>query len=60
MDRGAWRATVCGVTKSQTRLSDCTYTHAHNYWAWGDEDEALKGQLTLTGRCEPRGAQTTA
>ena len=21
MDRGAWRATVCGVTKSQTRLS---------------------------------------
>ena len=22
VDRGAWRATVCGVTKSQTRLSD--------------------------------------
>jgi len=22
MDRGAWRATVCGVTKSQTRLSN--------------------------------------
>ena len=22
MDRGAWRATVYGVTKSQTRLSD--------------------------------------
>ena len=22
MDRGAWRATVHGVTKSQTRLSD--------------------------------------
>ena len=22
MDRGAWRATVCGVTKSQTQLSD--------------------------------------
>ena len=22
MDRGAWQATVCGVTKSQTRLSD--------------------------------------
>ena len=21
-DRGAWRATVCGVAKSQTRLSD--------------------------------------
>ena len=22
MDRGAWRATVCGVAKSQTRLSE--------------------------------------
>ena len=22
MDRGAWRATVCGVTKSRTQLSD--------------------------------------
>ena len=24
MDRKAWRAAVHGVTKSQTRLSDCT------------------------------------
>ena len=24
MDREAWRAAVHGVTKSQTRLSDCT------------------------------------
>ena len=23
-DRGAWHATVCGVTKSQERLSNCT------------------------------------
>ena len=23
-DRGAWRAAVLGVEKSQTRLSDCT------------------------------------
>ena len=22
MDRGAWQATICGVTKSQTRVSD--------------------------------------
>ena len=29
MDRGAWRATVHGVTKSQTRLSVHTHTHAH-------------------------------
>ena len=26
MDGGAWRATVCGVSKSQTRLSDFTFT----------------------------------
>ena len=26
MDGGAWRATVHGVTKSQTRLSDFTFT----------------------------------
>ena len=26
MDRGAWWATVLGVTKSQTRLSDYTFT----------------------------------
>ena len=28
MDRGAWRATVHGVTKSRTRLSEHTCTHA--------------------------------
>ena len=27
MDGGAWWATVHGVTKSQTRLSDFTFTH---------------------------------
>ena len=27
MDRGAWRATVHGATKSQTRLSGWTHTH---------------------------------
>ena len=26
MDRGAWRATVHGVAKNQTRLSDSTFT----------------------------------
>ena len=30
MDRGAWSATVHGVTKSQTQLSDFTFTlHFH-------------------------------
>ena len=28
MDRGAWWATVHGVTKSRTRLSDFTLTHS--------------------------------
>ena len=27
MERGAWRATVHGVTESQTRLSAHTHTH---------------------------------
>ena len=26
MDRGAWRSTVHGVAKSQTRMSDFTFT----------------------------------
>ena len=29
MDRGAWRAIVHGVAKSQTRLSANTHTHTH-------------------------------
>ena len=28
MDRGAWYATVCGVTKNRTRLSNFTFTFA--------------------------------
>ena len=28
MDRGVWRATVCGIKKSQTLLSD---SHTHTY-----------------------------
>ena len=31
MDRGAWRATVHGAAKSQTRLSDFTHTHTHTH-----------------------------
>ena len=32
MDQGAWQATVHGVAKSQTRLSDSTHTHTHSTW----------------------------
>ena len=33
MDRGAWQATVYGVTKSRTRLSTqmCARTHTHTH-----------------------------
>ena len=30
MDRGAWWATVHGVAKSRTRLSDFTHTHIYD------------------------------
>ena len=32
-DREAWRAEVSGVAKSQTQLSDWTYTHTQCVWA---------------------------
>ena len=31
VDRRAWQGTVCGVAKSQTRLSDLAYTHVHTH-----------------------------
>ena len=31
MDRGAWWATVHGVAKSWTRLTEHTYTHIHTH-----------------------------
>ena len=32
MEKGAWRATVHGVTKSGPRLSDWACMHAHSNW----------------------------
>ena len=35
MNRGAWQATVDGVTKSETQLSDShTHTHTHTNRGW--------------------------
>ena len=34
MDREAWWSTVCGVTKSQTRLSDFTFFHFLSQSKW--------------------------
>ena len=48
MDRGAWWATVHGVTKSQTRLSDFTFIFTFNVpsWrrAWQPTPEFLPGE----------------
>ena len=42
MDGGAWWATVHGVAKSQTQLSDFTFTY-----------EKSKSQACVQCRCEP-------
>jgi len=34
MDREAWRAAIHGVTKSQTRLSDCTELMMQQAYSW--------------------------
>ena len=52
MDGGAWWATVLGVTKSQTRLSDFTFTfHFHAL-----EKEMATHPVFLPG--ESRGQQS--
>ena len=54
MDRGAWWATVHGVAKSQTRLSDFTFTIVHTEDAERDSSGG-PGTKTLCSRCrEPR------
>ena len=48
MDRGAWRATVHGVTKSQTRLSDFTSLHFFGRKVMTNLDSILKSRdITL-------------
>ena len=48
MDRGAWWAAVRGVTKSQTRLSDFTFTfHFHAL-----EKEMATHSIVLTGESQ--------
>ena len=52
MDGGAWWATVHGVTKSLTRLSDCTFTfHFH-----GLEKEIATHSGVLPGESQGRGS----
>ena len=56
MDRGAWCATVHGLAKSQTRLSNEAYPHMKGYrvtvfsWTWPSDSSSLgKGR----GRASP-------
>ena len=44
MDRGAWWATVHRVTKSKTRLSDCTHTYTHTGSQRPTDSKGLTGQ----------------
>jgi len=44
MDRGAWQAAVHGVTKSQTRLSDFTFTFLHWRRKWQPTPVFLPGE----------------
>ena len=44
MDRGAWRAIVCGVEKSWARQSDWTHTHTHTEcYLW----QRPRGRVTI-------------
>ena len=48
MDRGAWRATVHGVTKSWTRLKQLkTHTHTHGW-----SRTQTQGETCPVGRCQ--------
>ena len=49
MDRGAWQATVHGVTKIQTQLRTNTFTFAHlvEKWVQNMQAEASKDKLLL-------------
>ena len=49
MDRGAWWATVHGVAKSQTRLSDFTFTFMHWSRKWQPTPVFLPGESQEQG-----------
>ena len=53
MDRGAWEAAVHGVAKSQTRLSDFTFTFMHWKRKWQPTPVFLPGESQGLG--EPGG-----
>ena len=53
MDRGAWWATVHGVTKSQTQLSDWAQPHMLNYFKKGkNTTETHRKMILICAMCE--------
>ena len=61
-DRRAWRATVCGVTKSQTRLSICEVVSGHRDRAVGKHptrNEEMPLQGASLSRCPHASWRTT-
>ena len=48
MDRAAWQATVHGVTKSQTRLSDFTHSLTHSKYRYLEMDDIGNIFLSLS------------
>ena len=53
MDRGAWQATVHGVTKSQTQLHSFTHSLTHTHFTYGEtEAQRGSGHLLVSGRNE--------
>ena len=53
MGRGAWKAAVHGVTKSQTQLSDFTFTfHFHAL----EKEMATHSSVLLPGESQGRGS----
>ena len=57
MGRGVWQATVLGVAKSWTQLSDHTHTHTHTLEeGMATHSSVLAWQIPWTG--EPGGLQS--
>ena len=58
MDRGAWRATVHGVTKSQTQLSARTHTHTHTHISGFLRAKSLRAEGRQSRRASAHEAQS--
>ena len=59
MDREAWQATVHGVTKSQTGLSDlgCTCMQNQEVWRWSHKESDRTERLRMHMYAKPGGVE---